>query len=205
LARRHFTLQSDRPADLAEVDLSAVDPYLRTLLFTDGTVTRTLEAQSLSPVSVEVISQEQTFARGPVARHLAMSSGLGAVRRRVRIGMGEPAAPVIWAESHIVPGRLPDDFFNVLGDVGDGIGESLQQVQLESWREMLWFGFGSIPDWSGVSTASEPTAITRLYRVIVGGRPALLISEMFAVRQLAGMYHLGAFIDHTEPNSSSMS
>jgi len=119
--------------------------------------------------------------------------------------MGEPAAPVIWAESHIVPGRLPDDFFNVLGDVGDGIGESLQQVQLESWREMLWFGFGSIPDWSGVSTASEPTAITRLYRVIVGGRPALLISEMFAVRQLAGMYHLGAFIDHTEPNSSSMS
>jgi chorismate-pyruvate lyase len=204
IALDHFALQADRPSRFAEVDLTQVDPALRMLLFTDGTVTRTLEAQTLSSVSVEVVSQDPVPAPAAVAPHLSIASGRGAVRRRVKIGAGEPLAPVIWAESHIVPSRLPDDFLDVLGAASDGIGGSLQQVQLECWREMLWFGFDRVPGWTGVDTAGNRTAITRLYRMIARGRPVLLISETFTVRRCAGKYYLDLPVDQTEPNSSSI-
>lgn len=188
LTRRHFVLQDDRPSNLHEVDLAALDPTLRCLLFTDGTVTRTLEVQALSRVSVDVVAQAQTPALEHVASCLDVPDGMEAIRRRVVIGTGL-AAPVMWAESHIVSNRLPRGFLDVLGKAPDGIGESLQQVQLESWRDMLWFGLDTLPEWSGVDRRGS-TALTRLYRVITGNRPALLISESFAVQQHGGTYRL---------------
>lgn len=189
LTRRHFVLQDDRPSHLTEVDLAELDPALRCLLFTDGTVTRTLEVQALSRVSVDVVAQTDAPAPERHAECLGVPSGMPTLRRRVVIGAG-PAAPVMWAESHIIPSRLPAAFIDVLGRAPDGIGESLQQVQLESWRDMLWFGLDTLPEWSGVDPRPEPAALTRLYRVITDGQPALLISETFAVRRRAGKYHL---------------
>jgi chorismate-pyruvate lyase len=189
LTRRHFVLQDERPSHLREVDLTELDPGLRCLLFTDGTVTRTLEVQALSRVSVEVVAQVEARTSDRHAYCLEVPSGMQALRRRVVIGTG-PSASVMWAESHIVPSRLPTGFLDVLGRAPEGIGESLQQVQLESWRDMLWFGLDTLPEWSGVEREPEATALTRLYRVITEGRPALLISESFAVERRAGKYHL---------------
>lgn len=204
-ALTHFTLQPDRPPHFGEVDLTQVGPALRMLLFTDGTVTRTLEAQTLSPVTVDVVSQDRLPAPASITPHLAVASETEVVRRRVRIGVGEPSAPVIWAESHMAPNRLPDDFLNALDDASDGIGGSVQQVQLESWRQMLWFGFDGVPEWSGTDTSGNQMAISRLYRMIAGGKPVLLISETFTVRQRTGKYHLDLPVDQTDPNSSSIS
>ena len=181
-------LQDDRPNHLGEIDLAHMDPSLRCLLFTDGTVTRTLEVQALTRVSVDVVAQSQAPVAEHVASHLEVPTGVESVRRRVVIGAG-PAMPVMWAESHIIPSRLPSGFLDVLGSAADGIGESLQQVQLESWRDMLWFGLDTLPEWSCVDRA-ESTALTRLYRVITDGRPALLISESFAVERRTGAYRL---------------
>lgn len=191
LTQRHFVLHDNRPAHLCDIDLSEVEPFLRGLLFTDGTVTRALEVQALSRVSVEVVDQIDTAIAGQVAHHLDAPSGTESVRRRVVIGAGASTArPAIWAESHILPTRLPQRFFRVLSGAPDGIGESLQQVKLESWRDMLWFGLDSRPEWSCEGIASPSPVITRLYRVITGGRPALLISESFAVTRRDGQYHL---------------
>ncbi len=41
--------------------------------------------------------------------------------------------------------------------------------------------------------------------MIAGGKPVLLISETFTVRQRAGEYHLDLPVDQTDPNSSSIS
>ena len=166
-----------------------MDPFLRCLLFTDGTVTRTLEVHLLSRVCVEVVDQVRTTATEEIASDLAAPSGTEAVRRRVVIGSGEPTVPAIWAESHILPSRLPAGFLSVLGDASDGIGESLQQVELESWRDMLWFGTDIRPQWSGADSDTS-SVITRRYRVIAGGLPALLISESFSVTQRNGAYYL---------------
>jgi chorismate-pyruvate lyase len=189
LTRRHFVLQDTRPPHLHQLNLAELDPTLRCLLFTDGTVTRTLEVQALSRVSVEVLSQTTTSALEPHAQCLEVPHGMEALRRRVAIGAGR-GAPVMWAESHIIPSRLPKGFIDVLGNASDGIGESLQQVQLESWRDMLWFGLDALPAWSEVERQPESVALTRLYRVITNGRPALLISESFAVRRSDDLYHL---------------
>jgi len=193
LAQRHFVLQDRRPAHLGDVGLAEMEPFLRGLLFTDGTVTRTLEVQALSRVSVEVIDQAETGVIGQVATHLEVPNGTDALRRRVLIGAGDASAPAIWAESHILPSRLPPGFLSVLQGAPDGIGESLQQVELESHREMLWFGADIHPEWSDVDPNALLPVITRLYRVITGGLPALLISESFSVRKRDGAYCLDCF------------
>jgi chorismate-pyruvate lyase len=190
LARRHFVLQDRRPAHLGNIGLEEMEPLLRGLLFTDGTVTRTLEVQGLTRVSVEVVDQVDTTVTGQTARHLRVPADTEAVRRRVLIGTRESAAPVIWAESHILPSRLPPRFLSVLQGAPDGIGESLQQVALESWRDLLWFGLDSHPKWSCVDAGTSSPVITRVYRVITGGRPALLISESFSVTYRDGAYQL---------------
>lgn len=190
LTKRHFVMQEQRPGHLGDVDLVAMDPALRNLLFTDGTVTRTLEVHTLARVFVEVVSQSRAPAPVEVLSHLKMPSGLESVQRRVIIGTDASTIPVIWAESHIAPSRLPPGFLGVLDDAPDGIGQSLQQVKLESWRELLWFGLDTAPAWSGLATATETTVLKRLYRVITNGRPALLISESFAVECCEGSYRL---------------
>lgn len=186
---RHFVLQEERPSHLADVALTEMDTSLRCLLFTDGTVTRALEAQTLSRVSVEVVGQHPSRADAEIARQLEAPEGAETLTRRVVISAGTRAAPTIWAESHLMPARLPPDFLAVLEGAPDGIGESLQRVQLESWRDMLWFGLDSLPSWSGVTANSLP-AITRSYRVVTGRLPALLITETFAVEERDGTYYL---------------
>jgi chorismate-pyruvate lyase len=190
LMGRHFVLQHKRPGHLVDVDLVAMDPYLRGLLFTDGTVTRTLEVQALSPVSVEVVAQQRSPVNGEIADCLGVQSGTDAVQRRVVINVDSSAMPAIWAESHIIPSRLPRGFLDVLDDSRDGIGESLQQVKLESWREMLWFGLDTSPAWGQATPDGQCAVLRRLYRVITAGCPAMLISECFAIEQRAGAYHL---------------
>jgi chorismate-pyruvate lyase len=190
LTRHHFVSQDDRPENLGEINLTEVDPFLRGLLFTDGTVTRALEVQALSRVSVDVVAQTASLASGRIASHLDVPEGTESVRRRVAISAGAPASPVIWAESHILPSRLPAGFLGVLHGAPYGIGESLQQVKLESWRDLLWLGLGSPPGWSRVGLRTAPPVITRLYRVITNGFPALLISESFTVKRHGDTYCL---------------
>jgi chorismate-pyruvate lyase len=190
LSRRHFLLHDGRPAHVAAINPAEMDPFLRGLLFTDGTVTRTLEVKMLSPVSVTVVSQADSTANNDVANHLEVPDGTETVRRRVMIGRAGNASPAIWAESHILPSRLPAGFLGILGNAPDGIGESLQRVALESWRDMLWFGLGPRPGWSFAGSQAPAPVITRLYRVITDGQPALLISESFAIEERAGTYCL---------------
>lgn len=191
LTRRHFVLQDERPGHLSTLELTEMEPSLRGLLFTDGTVTRALETEKLTRVSVEVIAQARVPLPNGEASHLEAAGAGECVRRRVAIGTAALAEPLIWAESHILPERLPAEFLSVLHDAPDGIGESLQQVRLESWRDMLWFGLDIPPSWSGVAPGDSRSVLTRRYRVIAGGRPALLIAESFAVERRSGRYLLG--------------
>jgi len=185
LVDRHFLLNDRCPAGLDDVDPRELDPFLRGLLFTDGTVTRTLEVKALSRVRVTVIDQTSLVVGDREAEGLEAAAGTDAVRRRVAIG-AEGSEPRVWAESHILPERLPPGFLAVLGGARDGIGESLQAVELESRREMLWMGLCEPPAWA----SSASPAITRCYRVVAGGSPALLITECFAVERREGAYRL---------------
>jgi chorismate-pyruvate lyase len=186
--RRHFMTQDERPAGVREIEIDAVDPFLRGLLFTDGTVTRALGVQALAPVSVERVGQEEVPVPAAAAVALEIEPGEDSIRRRVRIGLGA-AEPLLWAESFLVPGRLPPGFLGLLEGAPDGIGQSLQRVALESCRELLWVGFDTAPPWAAAAPGGEAT-IRRLYRILSGRQAAILISESFAVEERAGVFHL---------------
>jgi chorismate-pyruvate lyase len=191
LEQRHFALQSERPQRLSDVALGALEPTLRSLLLTDGTVARALEALALERVTVKVVTQANRPLPSAAAEPLETHTGENSVHRRVEIGTVKNPMPLIWAESHILPQRLPENFLKVLDNAPEGIGESLQQVRLESCRDLLWFGLDTPPGWSTAARAPSSEAITRCYRVTAGGRPCLLISESFAVERHAGGYRLG--------------
>jgi chorismate-pyruvate lyase len=187
---QHFLWQEERPGELGEVEIGALDPFLRGLLFTDGTVTRALTAETLAPVSISRLSQtEASPLPAGVAGYLEAGEEEWALRRRVGIAVGAASRPVVWAESHIVPDRLPPGFVGLLDGAPDGIGQSLQRIALESCRELLWFGLGAVPEWADPVPA-DCEAITRLYRIVSDGRPAILISESFAVERRGERLHL---------------
>ncbi len=188
LAGLHFTAQHEVATDLDEVDITQLDAFLRSVLFTDGTVSRALEAHTLTDVAVEAVEQGPSPAPERVARHLRVQEGEACVRRRVVMRIGG-AGVSVWAESHVVPRRMPPEFLALLEDDPQGIGGSLQQLKLESWRELLWFGLGSPPSWAE-DAAPDAVTLTRAYRVLTQGAPALLICEAFAVEMRAGLYHL---------------
>jgi chorismate-pyruvate lyase len=202
LTELHFTAQDEAPADLQAVEVVRLDPFLRGLLFTDGTVSRALEAQTLTPVALEAVEQTRIPAPARAARYLDVPEAQECIRRRVVMTIAGPW-PSVWAESYVAPGRLPVDFVGVLDTSSHGIGGSLQQLRLESWRELLWFGLGVPPSWSGDEVATSRT-LTRVYRIITKGLPALLISEAFAVEMYLGQYRL-AGADESLPDPSSAS
>ena len=186
-ADTHFLQQREKSPDLAEVEIGALDPFLRGLLFTDGTVSRALEAQTLSQVTVTALEQVTAPAPQQAARYLGLEQDTECVRRRVTMHIAREHLAV-WAESYIILERLPSQFVATLGVTPQGIGGSLQHLKLESARELLCFGLAQPPQWA--RTGAALSTLTRIYRIITQGRPALLITEHFALEMRSGIYHL---------------
>jgi chorismate-pyruvate lyase len=109
LTELHFTAQQESAADLEAVEVAALDPLLRGLLFTDGTVSRALEAQTLIPVSLRAVEQTRAPVPARAAGYLDVEAAEECIRRRVVMTIAGPC-PSVWAESYVVPGRLPADF-----------------------------------------------------------------------------------------------
>jgi chorismate-pyruvate lyase len=187
LVRRHFVLQDERPDGVEQVEIDALDPFLRSLVFTDGTVTRALAVQTLAPVTVRRLSQEEVPAPAEATAYLDAEVGALSTRRRVEIRSG--SSPLLWAESYLLAERLPAGFFGRLENAADGIGQSLRSI--ESFRELLWFGIDALPVWAPAPERS--VSIRRLYRLISERRAAILISESFLVERRSGAYWLSGF------------
>jgi len=184
----HFATQHLEPAGLDPFAVDELEPFLRGLLFSDGMVTRALSVRLLDHVVVDVVDQCETGLPADAARYLDADAGTTSLRRRVTMSVG--GRPLgICAESHLLPGRLPQAFTTALDGAPQGVGRSMEQLSLESRRELLWFRLGAPSRWCEGDTA-EGTVLERLYRIVTTGRPALLIGETFAVEQCAGRYRL---------------
>jgi chorismate-pyruvate lyase len=188
LAARHFTAQDALPDDVEAVDLRRLNSFLRGLLLLDGTVSRALEAETLHEVEVEPVDQEDCEPEPAVASALRLGPGDHCIRRRVLMRIASPT-PSVWAESYVVPRRLPEAFLKALTGNSQGIGGSLQQLRLESARELLWFGLASVPTWSE-QPGTPAATLRRAYLIITGGQPALRITEDFALQENGGVMSL---------------
>jgi chorismate-pyruvate lyase len=177
--RELFVAQSERPAELREVNLRALTPFQRVLLVVDGTVTKFIEAFTMEAVQVVQVAQS---TRGLPADHhwLAAPAGTEVIAREVLLQGRLSGRTYAYAASLIVPGRVPADFLDRLATDSRGIGGALLGGRVESMREILWYGRErpqALP--AALSTLTGRDLLSRTYRVVVGGQPLMMINEKF--------------------------
>lgn len=174
-----FVAQFARPADLGVVNLRALSPFQRALLVIDGTVTKFIEAYTMEPVSVRVISHESRRLAADNA-WLEAEAGMTVFARDVVIEGKYTAALHAHAVSLVVPSRLPPGAVEQMGANPGGIGRILLESRLETRREVLWYGReaqDALPP--AIRSRMRGGCLSRTYRIMAGGRPISLIHERF--------------------------
>ena len=178
-----FVAQDDKPETLKRINLARLTPFQRGLLVADGTVTRFIEAYTLMPVEVALLQQTKQilFAENT---WLQLSAGAEVISRQavLQTHSQEESSPIIhtYADSLIVPQRLPESILNGLEFDTQGLGGLLWRSGLETRRELLWWGIETLTDLPPVIEHLEGEKfISRTYRMFADQAPIMLINEKF--------------------------
>ena len=178
-----FVAQDAKPINLKEINLARLTSFQRGLLIADGTVTQFIEAFTFAPVEVVLLQQtKQTLDTKHV--WLKLPAGEEFISRQVVLQTHSRAelSPIIhaYADSLIVPQRLPQSLLDKLESDKHGLGGLLRHSGLETRRELLWCGMEALTDLpSAVEQLEGKTFISRAYRVFADGVPLMLINEKF--------------------------
>jgi chorismate-pyruvate lyase len=149
------------------------------LLRTDGTVTHILNAYTGEPIRVVKLAQDEVvWPSGDEALELSQDEEV--LSRTVLLMGGETGRPLMFAHSLIVMSRISEEMVAALRGTDVPIGALLARHRAETFREILTI---SSEPAGGVSKhfAISPTAdlFFRTYRIMVGGRPMMHITEKF--------------------------
>lgn len=184
-----FIAQAERPAMSGEINIAQLTPFQRALIVTDGTVTRLIEAYTLSPVEVVLLHQtEQTLSTEHI--WLELPSGAHVISREVllqtsSIGDDTPKTQA-YATSLIVPQHLPKGILDELESDPAGLGGILQNSGLETRRELLWCCCETARDLpEAIAHLEGEPLLSRTYRVLANTKPIMLITEKFPLREEA--------------------
>jgi chorismate-pyruvate lyase len=171
-----FIAQFARPDELKSVNLRAISPYHRALMSIDGTVTKFIEAFRMEPVRVSVVSQENR-ALAEDHEWLDAEAGTPVIAREVELRGEISGRFYAFAPSLLVVGRLPRSVREQLDVHPQGIGRILSDANLETRREILWYGREQLdPPPPG---SAHDMFLSRTYRIMAGGTPLMLINEKF--------------------------
>ncbi len=178
-----FVAQSERPAALKDINLTRLTPFHRALLVTDGTVTRFIEAYQLSPVQVVLLYQARRTLHNEHS-WLRLPTGGNIIAREVvlQTPSTENQTPKIhaYAVSQIVHERLPKSVAEGLEAGIDGLGVLLKHSQLETRRDLLWWGIEratGLP--SSIARFEGQLFLSRTSRIVANRNPLMLITEKF--------------------------
>ena len=174
-----FVAQFAKPASLHAVNLRVLSPFQRALLTIDGTVTKFIEAFTMEPVDVTLLSQE---VRSLPADHewLEAPAGTSVIAREVVLAGRYRSQVYSYAPSLLVVDRLPADVQAELVSNPGGLGKILLASRVETRREILWYGRERLDETPpGVAGLRPGEFISRTYRIISSGRTIMLINEKF--------------------------
>jgi chorismate-pyruvate lyase len=174
-----FMAEASRPAGMEPLVPGALTPFQRGLLVVDGTVTTFLEAWALEPILVNRLWQRTSRLAAPDP-WLAAPAGATVLDRAVLLTGAGSHQFFVFAESRILEERLPATMRRALEAGTEGLGQILLRSGLDSRREGLWYGRergGSVP--GAVAAVAASDFLVRTYRVTVGGRPLMVITERF--------------------------
>ncbi len=179
-----FVAQAARPSALDDIKPSQLTPFQRALLVTDGTVTRLIEAYTMS--SVEVVPLRETErALGIEHAWLELPIGDPIVTREAVLqtpATADMQAPKVhaYAISDLVYQRLPKSVVDGLKSRAGGLGALLQRTVLETRRDLLWWGVEhatGLPD--AIEHLESKPFLSRTYRIVAKKDPLMLITEKF--------------------------
>lgn len=174
-----FVAQSQKPPHVRDINLRALSPFQRALLVIDGTVTRFIEAYRLEPIEVTRLSQEEMQLE-EAHTWLAAAPDTTVLARQVLIRGRYSHTLYAHAVSLVIPARMPDDAQSRLADPNEGLGRILLHNELETRREVLWYGRedpATLPP--SVRRHAPGGCLSRTYRIIYDGNPVMLINERF--------------------------
>lgn len=165
-----------------DLDFSLLSPLLRTLLVTDGTVTRFLEAYFLEPVKLERVLQEEVTLEADLPS-LDLARGNTVLKRQVLLCRNSTKEVYTFAESFIRLDRLWPELRDDLLEGRLGMGELLRDRRMETYRELLSYGKENTGHLSHLfKIGKDETLFSRSYRIFNRQRPTILISEKFPER-----------------------
>ena len=167
-----------RRSDGDEIPIRELPPFLRTLLVTDGTVTKILEAYFWEPVEVVTLRQELVTTERPVS-WIKVDAGDRVLVRRARLSGVDSGSTYATAFSVIRPQLIPETFRQRLIDREIGIGVLIRDSGLESYREVLEIGIEPSEEDGNLAGPARSGVVFRTYRIIIDGRPVILITEGF--------------------------
>lgn len=171
--------QQSRPGHLTDINLRTLTPFQRALLVIDGTVTKFIEAYTMEPIEVLLLEQTE---RQLAAEHawLAAAAGESVIARQVLLQGRYNHRLYAYAVSLLVVNRLSPPVRADLKRNPGGLGRILLAHQLETRRDVLWYGrehIAQLPD--PVGSLDDSRFISRAYRIVADGQPLMLINEKF--------------------------
>lgn len=171
--------QFAKPSGLGSINLRALTPLQRALLIIDGTLTTFLEVYTLEPMDVQRL--EHTVFRLP-DDHVWLDAKKGSeiAFRRVMIMGSHRQTLYAYALASVVLDRVPSGVRDRLEIQGESLGRVLNENNLETRREILWYGkerVNDLPD--PVRRQCDGSFYSRTYRIVFEGKPIALINEKF--------------------------
>lgn len=160
-------------ADGKRFDLCKIPPFLRVLLTTDGTVTKSLESFFWEPVAVHKVFQGEVDLVSPEP-FIHKVSGDSVLKRDVVLEGRHSRRVFARATSYICTESLPVSFREDLAQNRKGIGEFLRESSLETYRELMGFGLS-------LSDDAQGQRLWRTYRIVWAHVPCIQITETFNV------------------------
>jgi chorismate-pyruvate lyase len=161
------------------LDIEAMPPFLRALLVTDGTVTKSLEAYFWEPVVVENLGQCSIELTEDIT-WLGMKGGDVVLQREVLLKGSRTGNVYVYAKSLLRLGLLPQMIRDDMLAGKIGIGEIMRESGLETYREILDISreINESPV-TLIGEAGRGEMICRTYRVFINHEATMLITEKF--------------------------
>lgn len=164
-----------------KLDLSKLSPFLRTLLVTDGTVTKSLEAWFWEKVKIESISNRLETLEDKVLG-LEVDNGDRVLQREVVLKGVQTNTTFATARSTVSLKHLPKEISIALEKGEIGIGELLREKGVETYRDIFNINYYSeLLNSNSLLSLLSAEILSRSYRIRVNGHPAIIVTEFFPI------------------------
>jgi len=161
------------------LDLKTIPRFLRTLLVTDGTVTKSLEAWFWEDVKITKKSNNLDTLKDSI-EGLDVSVGDQVLQRVVALKGVQSGTIFALARSTVSLKHLSEEIGAALikGDIG--IGELLREKGIETYRDIFNINYyKKIDEDDDLAASFESDVLSRSYRIRMNKHPAIIVTEYF--------------------------